>query len=143
MSTKSTKTPWCSNRLTLPQLRNTRLISQKAITQLLMKKQTNYMTHYTPSKLHDCGPPLQDFKHYAMSMIHPVTGAIHQQLKTPDEQSRDCKGLDDSIWKRLWRDESRQQQDRPKRNKWDVCHAPLQRPKHPQEQSCYVCVGGR
>jgi hypothetical protein len=57
MSTKSTKTPWGSNRLTLLRLRNTRLISQEAITQLLMKEQTNYMTHYTPSKLRDYGPP--------------------------------------------------------------------------------------
>jgi hypothetical protein len=32
------------------------------------------MTHYTPPKLREYGPPPQHFKHYAMPMIHPVTG---------------------------------------------------------------------
>jgi hypothetical protein len=57
MSTKSTTLLQCSNRLTLPGLRNTRLISQEAIAQLLVKEQTNNMTHYTPSKLRNMPPP--------------------------------------------------------------------------------------
>ncbi len=81
MSTKSTKTPWHSNRLTLPHLHNTRLISQKAIAQLLVMEQTNNMTHYTPSKLRDYGLPLQDFEHYAMPMIHPITGKTISSYK--------------------------------------------------------------
>ncbi len=39
------------------------------------------MTHYTPSKLHNYGIPPQDFKHYAMPMIHPVTGEIISSYK--------------------------------------------------------------
>jgi hypothetical protein len=81
MSTKSTKTPRCSNRLTLLQLYNTLLISQEAIAQLLVKEQANNMTHYTPSKLHNYGLPPQDFEHYAMPMIHPVTGEIISSYK--------------------------------------------------------------
>jgi hypothetical protein len=81
MSTKSTKTPQRSNRLTLPHLRTTCLINQEAIAQLLVKEQTNNMTHYTPSKLRNYGPPPQDFEHYAMPVIHPVTGKIISSCK--------------------------------------------------------------
>ncbi len=68
-STKSTKTPRRSNRLTLPRLHNTRLISQKAIAQLLVMEQTNDMTHYTPSKL--TLPHAHDSSHHRRN---------HQQL---------------------------------------------------------------
>jgi hypothetical protein len=81
MFTKSTKMPRRSNRLTLPRLHNTRLISQKAIAQLLVTEQTNNMTHYTSSKLHNYGLPPQDFEHYAMPMIHPVTGKTISSYK--------------------------------------------------------------
>jgi hypothetical protein len=81
MSTKSTKTPQRSNRLALPQLHNTRLISQKAITQLLVTEQTSNMTHYTPSKLHDYRLLPQNFKHYTMPMIYPITGKIISSYK--------------------------------------------------------------
>jgi hypothetical protein len=81
MSNKSIKTPRHSNRLTLPRLHNMHLISQKAIAQLLMTEQTNNMTHYTPSKLHAYRLPPQDFKHYAMPMIHPITGKIISSYK--------------------------------------------------------------
>jgi hypothetical protein len=81
MSTKSTTTTRHSNRLTLPQLRNTRLISQKAIAQLLVTEQTNDMTHYTPSKLRNDRLPPQDFEHYATPMIHPVTSKIISSYK--------------------------------------------------------------
>ncbi len=73
--------PRRSNRLTLPQLHNTRLISQKAIAQLLVTEQTNDMTHYTPSKLRNYRLPPQDFEHYAMPMVHPVTGEIISSYK--------------------------------------------------------------
>jgi hypothetical protein len=81
MSTKSTKMPLRSNRLTLPRLHNMCLISQKAIAQLIVTEQTNNMTHYTPSKLRNYGFPPQDFEHYAMPMIHPVTGKIISSYK--------------------------------------------------------------
>jgi hypothetical protein len=81
MSTKSTKMPRRSNRLTLPRLHNRHLISQKAIAQLLVMEQTNDMTHYTPSKLRNYRFPPQDFEHYAMPMIHPVTGKIISRYK--------------------------------------------------------------
>jgi hypothetical protein len=81
MSTKSTKTPRHSNRLTLPQLHNTHLISQKAIAQLLVTEQNNNMTHYTSYKLHNYGLPPQDFEHYAMPMIHPITSKIISSYK--------------------------------------------------------------
>jgi hypothetical protein len=81
-STKSTKTPWLSSRLTLPRLHNTHLFSQKANAQLLVTEQTNDMTHYTPSKLRDYRLPPQDFKHYAMPMIHPLTGKIISSYKS-------------------------------------------------------------
>jgi hypothetical protein len=81
MSTKGTKTSQSSNRLTLPRLCNTRLISQEAIAQLLVTEQTNNMTQYTPLKLRNYGLPPQDFKHYAMPIIHPVTGKIISSYK--------------------------------------------------------------
>jgi hypothetical protein len=63
-----------SNRLALPQLRNRRLISQEAIAHLLTMEQTKDELPFTPSNLHKYGPPPQDLEHYAMPMIHPVTG---------------------------------------------------------------------
>jgi hypothetical protein len=62
-------------------LHNTHLISQKAIAQLLVTEQPNDMTHYTPSKLHAYGLPPQNFEHYAMPMIHPITGKIISSYK--------------------------------------------------------------
>jgi hypothetical protein len=53
----------------------------EVIAQLLVKEQTNDMTHYTPSKLHNYGPPPQDFKHYAMPMIHTVPCKIISSYK--------------------------------------------------------------
>jgi hypothetical protein len=44
-------------------------------------EQTSDMTHYTPSKLHDYRLHPQDFKHFAMPMIHPVTGKIISSYK--------------------------------------------------------------
>jgi hypothetical protein len=74
MSTKSTKTPRWSNRLALPRLRNTHLISQEAIAHLLTTEQTKDELPFTPFNLHKYGPPPQDLEHYAMPMIHPITG---------------------------------------------------------------------
>jgi hypothetical protein len=55
-------------------LRNTRLISQEAIAHLIAMEQTNNALPFTPSNLCKYGPPPQDFKHYTMPMIHPITG---------------------------------------------------------------------
>jgi hypothetical protein len=74
MSTKSTKTPRWSTRLALPRLRNRRLISQEAIAHLLTTEQTKDELPFTPFNLCKYGPPPQDLEHYAMPMIHPVTG---------------------------------------------------------------------
>ncbi len=74
MSTKSTKMPRRSNRLALLRSRNTRLISQEAIAHLLIMEQTKDELPFTPSNLHKYRPPPQDLEHYAMPMIHPITG---------------------------------------------------------------------
>ena len=39
------------------------------------------MTHYTPSKLHDYRLLPQNFKHYTMPMIYPITGKIISSYK--------------------------------------------------------------
>jgi hypothetical protein len=78
---KAQKMPRRFNMLTLPRLHNMRLISQKAIAQLLVMEQTNDMTYYAHSKLWDYKLPPQDFEHYAMPMIHPLTSEIISSYK--------------------------------------------------------------
>jgi hypothetical protein len=66
--------PQWSNRLALPRLHNTHLISQEAIAHLLTTEQTKDELPFTPSNLCKYRPPPQDLEHYAMPMIHPITG---------------------------------------------------------------------
>jgi hypothetical protein len=71
---KSTTTPRWSNRLALPQLHNPRIVSREAPAYLLIHESAADMLPFTPMKLrHDVAPP-RDFAHYAMPMIHPITG---------------------------------------------------------------------
>jgi hypothetical protein len=74
MYTKSTKMPRQSNRLALPRSHNTCLISQEAIAHLITTEQTKDKLSFTPFNLRKYGPPPHDLEHYAMPMIHPVTG---------------------------------------------------------------------
>jgi hypothetical protein len=127
MSTKSTKMPRRSNRLTLPRLHNTHLISQKAIAKLLVIEQTNDMTHYTPSKLRDYRLPPQDFENYAMPMIHPVTSKIISSYK--------CLMNDPTASVEVWMmafgkdfggmSQGDNKTGQKRMNERDVCHAPL------------------
>jgi hypothetical protein len=64
-----------STRLTMPRLRNTRIISQHAINNLMSDKLRCYLPHYTPLKLCSVTSPPINLAHYAMSMIHPITKA--------------------------------------------------------------------
>jgi hypothetical protein len=50
------------------------LISQEATPHLLNTEQTKDELPFTPSNLRKYGPPPQDIEHYAMPMIHPITG---------------------------------------------------------------------
>ncbi len=79
MSLKSTKMPRRSNRLALPRLHHTRLISQEAIAHLLTTEQTKDELPFTPSNLCKYGPPpqLRTLPHAHDSPHHRRT---HQQL---------------------------------------------------------------
>ena len=76
----SVKTPRRSTRLrgiepsTHVRFRNTRIISQEAINLLLMDDIDNDLTKFTPLKLQPQPIHQQDYAHYAMPMVHPVTG---------------------------------------------------------------------
>ncbi len=74
ITTKSTTTPRWSNRLALPQLHNPRIVSREALAHLLIHKSAADMLPFTPTKLRCNVAPPQDFAHYAMPMIHPITG---------------------------------------------------------------------
>jgi hypothetical protein len=52
------------------------MISQNAINILMINELCSYLPHYTPLKLRPATPPPIDLAHYAMPMIHPITGAI-------------------------------------------------------------------
>jgi hypothetical protein len=71
---KSMTTPRQSNRLALPQLHNPRILSREALAHLLIHESAADMLPFTPTKLRCNVAPPQDFTHYAMPMIHPITG---------------------------------------------------------------------
>jgi len=75
-ATKST--PRRSTRLTGKdthvRFRNSRIISQEAINLLLLDNLENNTTPYNPTKLLPTTKIPTNFKHYAMPMVHPVTG---------------------------------------------------------------------
>jgi hypothetical protein len=74
ITTKSTTTLRRSNRLVLLQLRNPRIVSREALAHLLIHESTADMLPFTPTKLRCNVTPPQNFAHYAMPMIHPITG---------------------------------------------------------------------
>jgi len=69
--TQSVITPRRSNQIAI---RNSRLISQEAINQLLLDDLTQDVTPFIPTKLHTKPSAIVDYAHYAMPMIHPITG---------------------------------------------------------------------
>jgi hypothetical protein len=142
MSTKSTKMPQHSNRLTLPRLRNRRLISQEAVAQLLLTEQTNDMTNYTPSKLCNYGLCPQGFKRYAMPMVHPVTGEIISSYKRLMNNPMTAE-----VWMMAYGKDFRGMGHGDNMTVQKGTNAmfimlPSDIPKHPQRQSCYVREGG-
>ncbi len=54
--------------------RNSRIISQEAINLLLMDDINNEVEKFTPLKLQPQPLHQQNYAHYAMPMVHPVTG---------------------------------------------------------------------
>ena len=82
-----TNTPRRSNRLTPPpnrhiRFRNALVISQEAINLLLLDDLDNDTMPFTPLKLLPIKAPLKmNFKHYAMPMVHPVTGETISSYK--------------------------------------------------------------
>jgi hypothetical protein len=65
-TTASTKTQQCLTQLTMPCLRNTCIISQHAINNLIFDELHRNLPHYTPLKLHLATSPPIDLVHYAM-----------------------------------------------------------------------------
>ena len=67
--------------MSLPRLRNNRIISQEAINNLIMDNLIDDMTNFTPMNL--CPPPSPpiNYKHYAMPMIHPTTRELISSYK--------------------------------------------------------------
>jgi hypothetical protein len=57
----------------MPRRSNRLALRQEAIAHLIATEQTNDVLPFTPSNLCKYRPPPQDFEHYAMPMIHPVT----------------------------------------------------------------------
>jgi hypothetical protein len=76
----SVKTPQISTRLrgiepsTHVRFRNSKMISQEAINLLLMDDIDNELTKLTPLKLQPQPINQRVYAHYAMPMVHPVTG---------------------------------------------------------------------
>jgi hypothetical protein len=63
------------------QFRNSRIISQEAINLILMDNLKNNTTPYIPTKLLPKTATPMNFKHYAMPMVHPVTGETISSYK--------------------------------------------------------------
>ena len=70
----SSATPRQSNRLSLLQLHTLRLITNATLAGLLTHDSNMDKLPFTPTKLRFKVAPPVDFAHYAMQMIHPVTG---------------------------------------------------------------------
>ncbi len=67
--------------MSLPRLRNNRIISQEAINNLILDDLINDTTIFTPMKL--CPPPSPpvNYEHHAMPMIHRMTGELISSYK--------------------------------------------------------------
>ncbi len=55
-------------------MRNPRIVSREALAHLLIHESAADMLSFTPTKVRRDVGPSQDFAHYAMPMIHPITG---------------------------------------------------------------------
>jgi hypothetical protein len=106
------KTPRRSPRLqvippmSLPRLRNNRIISQEAIHNLIMDDLINNTTIFTPMKLRPPPSPPVNYEHHAMPMIHPTTGELISSYKRL-MNNPDTAEVWMTTWKRLRRHESR------------------------------------
>jgi hypothetical protein len=122
-------------------LRNTRLISQDAIAHLLTTEQAKDELPFTPSNLRKYGSPPQDLERYAMPMIHPITGKSISSYKG----LMDNPATVDTWMMAFGKDFGGMCQGNNKTgqqgNKCNVCHAPIQHPKHPQRQSHHIRAG--
>jgi hypothetical protein len=74
---------------------------------LLLYNLNNNLTPFTPTKL--LTPPAlpMNLEHYAMPMVHPMTGEKISSYKKTDERPSDCRNMANSLRKRFWRDVSR------------------------------------
>jgi hypothetical protein len=61
--------------------RNSRIISQEAINLILLDDLENDTTQYIPTKLLPKAATPTNFEHYAMPMVHPVTGETISSYK--------------------------------------------------------------
>lgn len=62
-------------------LQNNRIISQMAMNMLLLDNLNNNQTPFTPTKLLPPPAPPMNLEHYAMPMVHPVTGETISSYK--------------------------------------------------------------
>jgi hypothetical protein len=67
--------------MSLPRLRNNRIISQEAINNLIMNDLINDTTKFTPMNLRPPPSPPINHEHYAMPMMHPTTGELISSYK--------------------------------------------------------------
>ena len=130
-------TPRRSNRVAI---RNSRLIIQEAINQLLIEDLLP-AGHFIPQKIESKAHKSCQLQTSCNAYDLPHHWRIHQQLLMPHERSGNCGDLDDSFWKGFWGHMSGRQQDGTKGHQRYVCHAPLQFPKYSQRQDHHVRMG--
>ena len=81
------KTPRQSTRpqikppMSLPRLCNNWIISQEVINNLIMDDLINDTTSFTPMNLLPPPSPPINYEHYAMPIIHPMTGELISSYK--------------------------------------------------------------
>ena len=80
-----TQTQQRSSRLAPPRLRlrKNHLVSKATINLLLLDDITNDLTEYTPLKLPPMAPSPINCKHYAIPMVHPITGESITNYRRP------------------------------------------------------------
>ena len=67
--------------ISLPRLVKNQIISQEAINNLIMDDLINDTTSFNPMNLRPPPSPPINYKHYAMPMIHPMTGELISSYK--------------------------------------------------------------
>jgi hypothetical protein len=95
-STNNVTKPCCSHHLknlTLPHFHNVRFISKEVINSFITNDLSNSSPAFTPLKLCPKYTTTSNLKHYALAMVHPVTG---KHIKSYRKLMQDPATLD--VW---------------------------------------------